>query len=308
MKRILVLGAAIAAMAIAVVPAEAAAPAPFPAPTVVDLFVAAQTVTPEGVMASWFTPGSKIVFRAYAVDPKSKKVVDPKTVKYFYVTIPNQPNVKLKYDAAAAGASKGMPWSGTWSVPANFPSGYVPFKVLVQVKGSNGKQVRGQFVQIPVATASLNISPTAPDPFAPAAPAGLGGAGADGATLDAALYVDTVNGTAPAGTQARPIGCMQTNVYKRGERVVYRVWGTDLSTNALLSTDNVSEAHVAIAGLPNLPLAWGAHGAAGQQVYFWSANWIIPKDFPLGTIDVLVSVTNDGGKTGTYAYTLNIVP
>ena len=304
MKRILVLGAAIAAMATAAVPAEAAAPAPFPAPKVVELFVAAQTVSPEGVMASWFTQGSKIVFRAYAVDPKTKKVVDPKTVRYFYVTIPNQPNVKLKYDATAAGASKGMPWSGSWSVPADYPSGYVPLKVLVQVKDKSGKQQRGQFVQIPVAPATLNISPKAPAPFAPAVPAGPGGAGAEGASLNAALYVDTVNGTPPAGTQARPIGCMQTNVYKRGERVVFRVWGTDLSTNDLLSNENVSEAHVVIAGQPDLKLAWGAHGI----VYFWSGNLVIPKDFPLGALAVVVTVTTDSGKTGTYAYTLNIIP
>ena len=308
MKRILVLGAAIAAMATAVVPAEAAAPAPFPSPKVVDLFVAAQTVTTSGVMSSWFAPGSQIVFRAYAVDPKTKKVVDPKTVKYFYVTIPNQPNVKLTYNASAPGASKGMPWSGSWSVPTTYPAGYVPFKVLVQVKDKSGQQQRGQFVQIPVATASLNISAKAPTPFAPAAPAGPAGAGAEGATLNAALYVDSVNGSAPPGTQARPIGCTQTNVYKVGERVVVRSWGTDLSTNAVLSTDNVTDAHFSIAGQPDVKMVWSAHGAAGSQVYFWSNFWIVPAGFPLGETTVRVSITTDSGKTATYLYTLNIIP
>jgi hypothetical protein len=307
MKRILVLGAAIAAMAIAVVPAEAAAPVPFPSTTVENLFVAAQTVSPAGAMSSWFTPGSQIVFRAYAVNPKTKKVVDPKTVRYFYVTIPNQPNVKLKYDPTAAGASTGMPWSGVWSVPATF-TGYVPFKVLVQVKDNTGKQMRGQFVQIPVATATLNISATAPAPFAPAAPAGPAGAGTAGAALDAALYVDSVNGTAPAGTQARPIGCTQTNVYKHGERVVIRSWGTELATNAVLSADNVAEAHFSIAGQPDVPMTWGAHGAAGAQVYFWSNFWIVPASFPLGETTVRVSIKTDTGKTGIYDYSLNIIP
>jgi hypothetical protein len=308
MKRILTLLAAIAAGAIMALPAQAAAPAPFPAPTVVDLFVAAQTVTTDGVMASWFTPGSTVVFRAYAVDPKTKKVVDPKTVKYFYVTIPGQTNVKLRYDPTSAGASTGMPWTGSWAVPATFPKGQVLFKVLVQAKDKTGKQARGQFVQIPVAPATLNISPTAPAPLAPAAPVGQAGAGAEGATLNAALYVDTVNGTAPAGTQARPIGCMQTNVYKRGERVVFRIWGTDLATNELLSNENVSDAHVEIAGQPNVVLGWGAHGQAGLQVYFWAKDWIIPKDFPLGAVNMTVKITTDSGKTGTYAYVLNIIP
>jgi hypothetical protein len=307
MKRILILGAAIVATVVAVGPSEAAGPVPFPAPTVANLFVAAQTVSTSGVMSSWFTPGSQVVFRAYAVDPTTKKVVDPKTVKYFYVTIPNQPNVKLKYDATAQGASRGMPWSGVWSVPATY-SGYVPFKVLVQVKNKSGKQLRGQFVQIPVATSALNIAATAPAPFAPAAPAGTAGAGTVGATLNAALYVDSVNGTAPAGTQARPIGCTQTNVYKRGERVVIRSWGTDLATNDVLSADNVQEAHFSIAGQPDVAMIWSAHGAAGSQVYFWSNPRIVPASFPLGEASVRVTITTDSGKTGTYDYALNIIP
>jgi hypothetical protein len=309
MKRILILGATIAAGAIATMTALAASsPVPFPAPKVADLFVAAQTVTTDGVMGSWFTPGSSVVFRAYAVDPKTLKVVDPKTVRYFYVTIPNQPNVKLKYDPAAPGAAKGMPWTGVWSVPTTYPSGLVPFKVLVQVKEKNGHQLRGQFVQLPVAPSDLNISPTAPAPYSPAAPAGSAGAGAAGAQLNLALYVDSVNGTAPAGVQPRTIGCTQTNVYKRGERIVIRAWGTDLATGALLTNDNVSEAHFSIPGQPNVPLNWGAHGAVGAQVYFWSNFWVVPATFPLGETTVHVSFTTESGKSGTYDFVLNIIP
>jgi hypothetical protein len=303
MKKILILGAALTVVATVTMSASAATPVPFPANKVVQVFVAAQTVTTDGVMASWFTPGSTVVFRAYAVDPKSHKVVDPKIVKYFYVTIPNEPNVKLTYGATAPGASSGLPWTGTWTVPASYPAGDVGFKVLIQVRQNTGKQLKGQFVQMPVAPATLNISPTAPAAFSPAAPAGGAGAG-NGQALQLALYVDSINGTAPAGTQARPIGCTQTNVYKRGERVVIRSWGTDLATNDVLSSDNVKEAHFSIAGQPDVPMAWGAHGV----VYFWSNFWIVPADYPLGETTVHVSYTTESGKSGSYDYTLNIIP
>src|SRR6266571_2543222 len=114
--------------------ALAAAPVPFPAPKVQQIFVAAQTVTPDGSMANIFAPGGTVVFRAYAVDPTTKKPMAAKDVRYFYVTIPNQPNVKLKYDSSAPGASTGLPWTGQWTVPASFPTGIVGFKVLVQAK------------------------------------------------------------------------------------------------------------------------------------------------------------------------------
>jgi hypothetical protein len=307
MRAFLILGAAVLAAAAVTSSAVAADPVPFPSPKVTQVFVAAQTVTADGAMSSWFAPGGSVVFRAYAVDPVSHKVVDPKTVRYFYVTIPNQPNVKLKYGAAAPGASTGLPWTGTWTVPASYSAGVVGFRILIQLK-HNGKALKGQFVQMPVGTSMLNISATPPPVFSPAVPAGTAGAGATGAALDAALYVDTVNGTRPVGAPARPIGCSQTNVYKRGEQVVVRVWGTELATTAVLSTDNVNTAHFSIAGQPDVTLNYGPHGAVGNQVYFWANAWIVPATYPMGETTIHVVFKLESGKTATYDYTINIIP
>ena len=306
MKKIIILGAALTVVASVTMSASAATPVPFPADKVVQVFVAAQTVTTDGAMSSWFKPGDSVVFRAYAVDPKTKKVVDSKAVKYFYVTIPNQPNVKLKYGATAPGASTGLPWTGTWTIPATYPTGTVGFKVLIQLK-QNGKQLKGQFVQMPVTTAQLNISPTAPTIFTPAAPAGPAGAGS-GSALDASLYVDTVAGSGPVGAAKRPVGCSQANVFKRGEQVVIRSWGTDLATTDVLSSDNVNTAHVSIAGVPDVTLNWGAHGTVGSQVFFWSAPWVIPATYPLGETTLHVVLNLESGKTATYDYTINVIP
>ena len=307
MKRFLTFSAALAFAATLAGSAFSANPVPFPSTTVAQVFVAAQTVTTDGAMSSWFAPGSTVVFRAYAVDPVSHKVVDPKFVKYFYATIPNQPNVKLKYGATAPGASTGLPWTGTWTVPANYPTGIVDLKILIQVRQPNGKQLKGQFVQLPVGTSQLNISPTAPAAFAPGAPAGRAGAGS-GNALDVSLYVDTVNGSRPVGIGTRPIGCSQTNVYKRGEQVVVRTWGADLKTTNVLSSDNVSSAHFSIAGQPDVTLNYGAHGAVGNQVFFWANAWVIPPTFPLGEATIHVVFNLESGKTGTFDYAINIIP
>jgi hypothetical protein len=306
MKKILILGAALAVVASVTMSASAANPVPFPSDKIVQVFVAAQTVTTDGALSSWFKPGDTVVFRAYAVDPVTKKVVDPKFVKFFYVTIPNQPNVKLKYGATAPGASTGLPWTGTWTVPTSY-AGTVAFKVLIQVKPNGGKQIKGQFVQMPVNPAQLNISATAPAAFTPAAPAGPAGSGT-GSALDASLYVDTVAGTGPVGAAKRPVGCSQANVFKRGEQVVVRSWGTDLATTDVLSSDNVNTAHVSIAGVPDVTLNWGAHGATGAQVYFWSAPWIIPATYPLGETTLHVVFALESGKTASYDYTINVIP
>jgi hypothetical protein len=299
MKKILIL-AVLSAAAVVTTSASAVTPVPFPSAKVQQVFVAAQTVTADGSLSSWFTPGSSVVFRAYAVDPKSHKVVDPKLVKYFYVTIPNQPNVKLKYGATAPGASTGLPWTGVWTVPADYVGG-VPFKVLIKVQ-DKGKVFKGQFVQMPSATAALTVSTTAPPTYTPGASTGDGGAGSS--VLNASLYVDTVNGSGPVGIAKRPVGCSLANVFKRGEQVVVRAWGTDLATTDVLSNDNVDSAHFSIAGQPDIALNYGAHG----PLYFWANAWVIPASYPLGAATIHVVFNLGGGKSTSYDYSINVIP
>jgi hypothetical protein len=301
MKPFAIFGAALGLALAVTLPASAVTPVPFPSPTVKEVFVAGQTVTTDGSLSSWFTPGSTVVFRAYAVDPKTHKVVDPKLVKYFYVSIPGQPNVKLRYGGTAPGASSGLPWSGSWSVPSSF-LGQVNFKILIQLKHNDGKQLKGQFTQMPSGTAALTISPTAPPIYTPGASPGDAGAGTG--SLNASLYVDTVNGSGPVGIAKRPVGCSLTNVYKRGEQVVVRAWGADLATTNVLSNDNVDKAHFSVAGIPDTTLNYGAHG----PLYFWASAFVIPATYPLGstTIHVVFNLLN--GKTAAYDYSINVIP
>lgn len=304
MKMLSLLALLAAAGALAA-PALAADPeVPFPSPQVGPVFIAAQTVTTGGALNNYYAPGSSVVFRAYAVDTKTRKIVDPNDVRYFYVIVPNQPNVKLKYNPSAPGASKGLPWTGTWTVPAEYAAGAVPYRILIQLKKT---RVRGEFNQIPVATAMLTVSKTPPQVFEPGAAAGNAGAQAAGA-LDVSLYVDTVNGTRPAAAAPRPIGCTQTNVYKRGEQLVVRTWGTELATKAILNLENVAKAWITIPGVADTTLNWGAHGAAPNRVWFWTAAWQIPKDFPLGEVTIKVNFQLESGKTGSYDYAVNVIP
>jgi hypothetical protein len=302
MKRILTLGLAAVAVFWAM-PAAAADPpvTPFPAAHSGDVFVAAQTVIPDGTIHNYFAPGSAVVFRAYAVSGKTHKLLTKKTVKYFYVKIANQPKVTLKFTPKAPGASGRYAWTGTWTVPSDYPTGIVNFKVLVKTKS----RLTGSFVQMPVQTSQLTIS-TKPQPVLGNGP---GSSPAPGSSkLNVALYVDTVNGTRPKGAPPRPIGCTQTNVYKRGEQLVVRAWGYDLATGAILTMDNVDEAHFSVPGQANVPLNWGSHGATGYKVWFWANAWIVPATYPLGDVTIQVRFTTAGGKVGSFGYPITVIP
>lgn len=273
---------------------------PFPAAHSGDVFLAAQTVTTDGAVHNYFAPGSVVVFRAYAVDGKTHKLVTTKTAKYFYVTIPNQPNVKMKYNPKARGAGGRYTWIGTWAVPTDYATGIVNFKMLVRTKTKR----LGSFVQIPVATSQLTLSTTPQPPMG----VGPGSPAQAGSKVNVALYVDTVNGTRPKGAPPRPIGCTQTNVYKRGEQIVVRAWGYDLATGTVLTMDNVTEAHFSLPGVANVTMNWGAHGATGNKVWFWTNAWDSPAAYPLGDVKIHVSFTTIAGKTGTFDYPITIIP
>jgi len=271
---------------------------PFPSVHAGDVFVIAQTVTTSGVMSDYFAPGNSIVFRAYAVDGKTRKVLVGKDVTYFYVKIPNQPNVKLTYNPTAPGASGQYTWTGTWNVPSSYPTGLVGFKVLVKSKAKR----LGSFVQMPVTPSQLTISttPNIPNGSAPpstAAPTGK---------VDTVIYADSVNGTRPAAAAPRPIGCTQTNVFKQGEQLVLRAWGFDMTSREVLSIDNVTEAHFSIPGQPNVVLNWGSHGP--EKVFFWANAWNIPANYALGSTTIHIVYTLTSGKAATLDYPITIIP
>ncbi|MDH4176190.1 MAG: hypothetical protein OEV72_01340 [Thermoleophilia bacterium] len=129
------------------------------------------------------------------------------------------------------------------------------------------------------------------------------------AKQDVFLYVDTVNGSRPVGVAPRPLSCTQTNNFKRGEQVVFRAWGSEAATGDILSTENVKSGVVQVPGVAEpLKLNWGAHGATSNRVWFWTAAWVIPADYPLGTANVKVVIETEAGKFARYDYSLTVTP
>lgn len=99
------------------------------------------------------------------------------------------------------------------------------------------------------------------------------------------LYVDTVTG---AGSNPKPAaGCAQTNLFQRGQVVVFRMTGVNAAAGGVdLTSANVVNAYVKVPGLPRLPLAYGTHGTAS----YWTAAWTISATYPLGIVNFLVHV------------------
>jgi hypothetical protein len=163
MKRLLIATTAVLGAAALVPPVLAQSEPPaWPAGGAAQVFVSAHTLaaanaayTPPAVgkQENFFSQTSAVRFQVYAVDLKTKEVVTAQDAKYFYVTNPNQPNVKLTYGKAGSSAKAPYIWTGTWTVPATYPLGVVPFRVLLTTKSGR----HGIFQQAPVAAAQLTV-------------------------------------------------------------------------------------------------------------------------------------------------------
>lgn len=121
-----------------------------------------------------------------------------------------------------------------------------------------------------------------------------------------AVAVDLVRGGAGAPKGAV---CVLASQYQRGEQVTFRVRLTDLETgdeipanaSELLAqatpptmeeigamTEGISvEVHLSDGQI--LSMHFGAHSPDEPTDYFWTSGWVIPNDYPTGTIDYWVT-------------------
>ena len=305
MKRLLTLVAiAIGALAVgsAALPAD---PPPWPQGKT-QVFIAADTVTAKssfgnvpsvvGKQENFFSQTAGVKFRMYASDLKTKKVLTAADVRFARVEIPGQPNLKLRY--AKQGTKAGSPrlWTGTWSIPADYPLGVVPFRIVVKTKS---KRV-GTFQQVPVAAAQLTvIAPgTPPPPPPPGPPPPPPGPPYPPKAVAVAMYADTV--TSSRGEVRQPRVCTQTNYFPRRSRVVFRMWGVDTKTGLAITPLDVKYVYIKIPGQPNLGMNYGPHGSASNRVTFWSAAWAIPATYPLGVVPFKIVVKTQDNRFAIY--------
>jgi hypothetical protein len=92
--------------------------------------------------------------------------------------------------------------------------------------------------------------------------------------------------------------CVLQNQYRRGEAVAWRIRvmnpnGTVADNKALKSVE------VELGNGQKLPAHFGGHGMPPTD-FFWSLNWVIPKDFPTGSLGYKVHATMGDGSVVTW--------
>ena len=94
--------------------------------------------------------------------------------------------------------------------------------------------------------------------------------------------------------------CVQTGVFKRGMRLVFRFEVLDTSTGKRVTDRDKPSVKVRLPHGEEVPARWAVRGAAGalpDSAWMWDAFWDIPPDYPIGALDYAILVaTADGRK------------
>jgi hypothetical protein len=139
--------------------------------------------------------------------------------------------------------------------------------------------------------------------------------------LAVVLSSDTVTG---GGTPTVAVTCAQTNYFKVGQIIVFRMWGTDVksggypltpanvlapTTTKLASGANVIIPNPAAPKTPfTLPMSYVQepyNAPASKQTSYWEAHWTVTTGYPVGVIPFKIIVKTLKTKkysvfTGTY--------
>lgn len=96
---------------------------------------------------------------------------------------------------------------------------------------------------------------------------------------------------------AATVNCLNTNVFKRGQRLVWRFEVFDTSTGKRV-TNNEGTVKVKLPHGEEMTSGFSMRGGVGP--WMWTSNWDIPPDYPLGGLDYEIIVTTKEGAIGSF--------
>jgi len=118
------------------------------------------------------------------------------------------------------------------------------------------------------------------------------------------FYVETLTSTGPSkyGFIAT-IPCIQSGVFKRGMRLVFRFEVLDTSTGKRVTDKDGATVKVRLPHGEEVAARWAIRGAAAalpDSAWMWDASWDIPPDYPVGRFDYSIAIAAKDGRTATF--------
>jgi hypothetical protein len=246
------------------------------------------------IASNQFQQGQTVVWRIKVYDPVNGQPMNDNALDSVVVSLKDGQNFTAKY-----GGHPGQPgvqptdyfWSTAWAIPNTYPTGSVPY--TVSAKGKDGRS--GNFAEFNVGPSLLTVVAAQP----PAAQSLI---------IDA----NTVAGAPQQGGATPNVAgvCVLTNQYKPGNEIVWRIKVYDPLTGKPMDDKALKSVEVSLKDGQKFDAKYGPHpGQPGVPPtdYFWDATWLIPANYPTGSLPYQVTAQGSDGRTGTFTE-FNIAP
>jgi hypothetical protein len=108
---------------------------------------------------------------------------------------------------------------------------------------------------------------------------------------------DMVRGNTGKG-QTGPT-CVLNSQFKHNENAVFRVRVRDI-TGKPLDDKGIQGVVIELSDGQKLPMRYGGHPPRGSVDYFWAVGWVIPDNYPAGSLYYKVVATDLQGRSQTW--------
>lgn len=126
------------------------------------------------------------------------------------------------------------------------------------------------------------------------------------------FYVETLTSLNPSryGILAT-LPCVQSGVFKRGMRLVFRYEILDTSTGKRVTDKDGATTKVRLQHGEELTARWAIRGSTAalpDSAWMWDVAWDIPPDYPVGSLDYSITVSTQDGRSGTFVPPIQKTP
>ncbi len=96
--------------------------------------------------------------------------------------------------------------------------------------------------------------------------------------------------------------CVLSSRFPRNSQMVWRMRVVDPKTGEQMDDKAVTKVEVMLSDDQVFEMEYGPHPPAPNPPhdFYWTAPWLVPKDYPTGTLGYSVVATGADGRTGEY--------
>ena len=117
------------------------------------------------------------------------------------------------------------------------------------------------------------------------------------------IHGDMVQGGQNLTDEERPErSCVLNSRFPRNSQIVWRARVIDPETGGQMDDSMLESVEVILSDGQTLEMEYGVHPPAPNppRDSYWTAAWLVPKDYPTGTLTFSIDATAADGRTGEF--------